>query len=254
MVAIVLGSIIFAPLVVPYPPNVMDPSQSLSGPSRSHLFGTDLLGRDLLSRVATGSRSSVSAALLAVMTGAIPGTALGIAGGMGKKRSPLLSRIMDAWMAVPGVLLAVVLGAAFGRSSIMLALALGIAGIPSYFRQARAETLKQRPSEYIMAARSVGASKARIWFRHLLPNILPMTAVLVTLRVGGMLLAISALSFLGLGTQPPNPEWGSMLSEARDFMDQAWWLAVFPGAAIAWTAFGFNLLGDSLRDRLDRMA
>jgi len=255
--AVLVGSVICCTVLgaalAPYAPNDMNPIVSLSPPSGAHPFGADLLGRDVLSRVLVGTRLSVGAALLAVCAGAVPGTVIGIVGGMvGSRRSSALSSIMDAWMAVPGVLVAVVMGAGFGRSATVLAFALGFAGIPSYYRQARVETLKHRSSEYVDAARASGAAATRIWFRHVLPNIMPTLAVFVTLRIGGMLLAISALSFLGLGTQPPAPEWGTMLSDGRDFMDQAWWLMVFPGLAIAWTVFGLNLLGDLLRDRLDR--
>lgn len=243
---------IFAEALAPYDIAQMNPAERLQGPSANHLFGTDLFGRDLFSRVIMGSRLSLSVALFAVAIGALPGILLGMLAGMYNGLfASICSYLMDAWMAVPGLLLAIALAAAFGRSTSVLAIALGLASIPVYYRQTRAETLRTSSCLYIEAAHSIGCKERHILMRHVLPNIAPTVIVLVTLRIGGMLMAVSAFSFVGLGAQPPTPEWGALLADGREYMQNAWWLTFFPGCALAITIFGLNMLGDGLRDLLD---
>lgn len=252
IVAVILLIAALAPRIAPYDMAAMSMQERLQPPSLAHPFGTDLYGRDLFSRVLYGARLSVAVALLAVLISALPGIAAGIIAGMypGLAESAV-SRLVDAWIAVPGLLLAIVMVASLGRSALVIALALGLAGIPTYYRQARAETLRVRDAQYIEAVRAAGASERYLLRHHVLPNVLPLLLVLMSLRAGGMLLAVSALSFIGLGAQPPQPEWGALLAEGRDYLEPAWWLTFFPGCAIALTVFGLNLIGDSLRDVLD---
>ena len=242
----------FSESIAPYDIAKLAPADRLQGPSTQHFFGTDIYGRDLFSRVLVGARLSLTVAGIAVGLAALPGIFLGIVSGMNPGwLSNSFSRVMDAWMAVPGLLLAIAFTAAFGRSTFVLAVALGLIGIPTYYRQARAETLGVQNELYVESARSLGAKEFHILLRHVLPNVLPTLTVLITLRVGSILLAVSGLSFIGLGAQPPEPEWGALLAEGRDYAQQAWWLTFFPGAAIAFTVFALNLLGDGLRDLLD---
>ncbi len=241
-----------APQLAPYDMARISPADRLQPPSWEHLFGTDAFGRDLFSRVLYGARLSLAVAVLAVAIAALPGILLGVLAGMytGFLES-LLTRLMDAWIAVPSLLLAVVMAAALGRSTLVLALALGLVGISTYYRQARAETLLVRGALYVEAARALGCPELHTLRHHVLPNVLPSLLVLVSLRIGAMLLAVSALGFIGLGAPPPEPEWGALMAEGRDYLRQAWWLTFFPGLAIALTTFGLNLLGDGLRDALD---
>lgn len=250
--ASVLLLAILAPHIVPYDIAKIAPRERLEAPSLAHPFGTDLYGRDLFSRVLYGTRLSVGAAVATVLFAAVPGIALGILAGLYPGIvADIISRITDAWMAVPGLLLAIAMVASFGRSPLVLAFALGIAGIPTYYRQARIETMRVRGELFVEAARTLGAKENQVLLYHVLPHVLPLLLVLIFLRTGGMLLAFSALSFIGLGAQPPAPEWGALLAEGRDYVEQAWWLTFFPGCAIAITVFGFNLIGDAFRDVLD---
>jgi peptide/nickel transport system permease protein len=238
--------------LVPYDPLKIAATERLQPPSARHIMGTDALGRDLFSRILAGGRASLFTALVAVGAAALPGFALGMAGGLLRGfASAALTYLMDLWMIVPGLLILLAATAAFGRSPLVLALALGAAGIPTYYGQARAETLAVRSELYITAARATGATEAHVLRHHVLPNVLPKLIVLVAFRLGGMLLVTGGLSFIGFGTKPPEPEWGALLAESRENMGSAWWLAAFPGLTIALTAFGFNLLGDGLRDWLD---
>lgn len=252
IVAIVVAVALLADMIAPYDIAKMNPTARMQAPSLDHPFGTDVFGRDLFSRVVVGARLSLEVALLAVGIAALPGVLLGTVSGLySGLPTGVLSFVMDAWMAVPGLLLVIALTAALGRSTLVLAVALGLAGIPTYYRLARAESLRVSQSLFIEAARSLGAKDRHVVLCHVLPNVLPTLLVLITLRTGSMLMAVSAFSFIGLGAQPPEPEWGALLAESRDYMQQAWWLMAFPGIAIAVTVFGLNTLGDGLRDLLD---
>lgn len=247
-----IGVALFADQLTPYGMAAMNPAESLQAPSVAHPFGTDLFGRDLLSRVLYGSRLSLAVALLAVIVAALPGMLLGMVAGLYPGfLSNGLSFLMDAWLVVPGLLLVIAMAAAFGRTTIVLGIALGIAGLPLYYRQARTETLRVRHELFIEAAESLGATHLHMLVCHVLPNVMPTMIVVITARAGGILLAVSAFSFIGLGAQPPEPEWGTLLSDGRDYLQSAGWLTFFPGAAIALAVFALNLIGDGLYDLLD---
>lgn len=245
--------VVFAPQIAPHETGGINASARLLSPNATYPFGTDSFGRDLFSRVIIGTRVSLGVAISAVMIGLIPGVLLGmLAGAYRGIWSALLTQAVDAWMALPGVLVALVMVAAFGRSLNVLALALGIATFPMFYRLTRAETLRADSELYVEAAESLGARRARVLLRHILPNIISPVIVMVVLSCGRMLLATSALSFIGLGAPPPTPEWGSLIAEGRDYMHSAWWLIWFPGLAIAFTTFGFHLVGNSLVSRRSR--
>jgi peptide/nickel transport system permease protein len=238
-----------APKLVPYDPTAINPADRMLSPGGEHLLGTDMFGRDLFSRILAGAQPTLQVALGAVMIGAVPGLLLGLMAG--SRRSlfdQLLTQVVDAWIALPGVLVALVMVAAFGRSLFVLALALGVSSIPMFYRVVRAETMRISSEPYVEAAVSLGACQRAILFRHLFPNVAPSFFALVTIAVGRMLLATSALSFIGLGAPPPSSEWGTLLAEGRQYMEQCWWLIWFPGAAIALTTFAFFLFGNALRD------
>lgn len=242
---------LLGPALAPAPPDAIVPELRLSPPSLAHPFGTDQLGRDLLSRVLYGARTALQMAIPAVLLGAVPGIGLGLlAGYYGGLLDQLLSRAMDAWLAFPGLLLAVVLVARLGPSLTTTVIALGVVGIPGYYRLSRGGALSARHAPYIEAAYALGLRDRRIMLRHILPNLTSPLVVLITLRLGTVILAGGALSFIGLGAQPPTPEWGTLLAAGRDSMDRAWWLALFPGLAISCSVMGFNMLGDGLRDAL----
>lgn len=248
MLVILVSSL--APHIAPYEPSALNPSERLLAPSADHLFGTDMFGRDLFSRIVYGAQPTLQVAIGAVLLGLLPGTALGLLAG--QRRSlfdQIMTQIVDAWLALPGVLVALVMVAMLGRSLTVLMLALGISSIPTFYRIVRTETMRIYNEEYVEAAVSLGADTHGILLRHVLPNIASSIIVLVAITVGRMLLATSALSFIGLGAPPPSPEWGSLLAEGRNYMYEHWWLMWFPGAAIALTTFGFYLLGNCLRDQ-----
>ncbi|HMQ33201.1 MAG TPA: ABC transporter permease, partial [Chloroflexaceae bacterium] len=251
LVGALLLAAILAPALAPAAPDAIAPALRLAPPSLAHPFGTDNLGRDLLSRVLYGARTALLMAGPAVLLGALPGICLGLlAGYYGGLLDQLLSRVAEAWLAFPGLLLAVVLVAQLGPSLGTTVLALGVVGIPGYFRMTRNGALSARHALFVEAARALGLRDRRILLRHVLPNLASPLVVLVTLRLGTVILAGGALSFIGLGAQPPTPEWGSILAGGRDSMDRAWWVALFPGLAITASVMGFNLLGDGLRDAL----
>lgn len=251
MVALLVLMALLAPVLAPAPPMEVRPGLRLLPPSPMHPFGTDPLGRDLFSRVLFGARLALGVSAGATMLAAAPGVALGLlAGYRGDGWDQVLSRLVDAWLSFPGLLLAVVLVARLGPSLTSAMLALGVLGVPAFYRLARAGALSAPNAPYVEAARAIGASEGRVLLRHVLPGLASPLVVLCTLRLGTVLLTIGGLSFIGLGAQPPQPEWGALLAAGRDYMDTAWWLAFFPGMAIAWSVMGFNLLGDGLRDTL----
>ncbi|NJN19020.1 MAG: ABC transporter permease, partial [Oscillochloris sp.] len=230
----------------------VSPAIRLQPPSPNHPFGTDTnSGRDMFSRVLYGARIALRISLLSVLLAAAPGIWLGLLAGYRRGWSEqILSRVMDAWLAFPGLLLAIVLVARMGPSLNTTVVALGIVGIPSFYRLARAGTISASATLYVEAARAAGVGPTRIMLRHILPNLASPLIVLLTMRMGTMLLAAGGLSFIGLGAQPPLPEWGALLAAGRDYLDSAWWLSAAPGLAFTLSVMGFNLLGDGLRDAL----
>jgi peptide/nickel transport system permease protein len=238
--------------VAPYDPLVPATDSILQPPSRAHPFGTDELGRDVLSRVLYGSRISLEVGLVAVGIAMAAGTLLGlIAGFNGGLWDAVIMRGTDVLLAFPGILLAIAIVATLGPNLINVMIAVGIGAVPVYARTVRGSTLSVREMEYVEAARAAGATTARLLGRHVLRNIAAPVLVLATLGVGINILIAAGLSYVGLGAQPPSPEWGAMLSGARQYLRDAWWTAVFPGLAITVVILGVNLLGDGLRDALD---
>ena len=233
-------------------PGASDIGNRLLPPSWSHPFGTDDLGRDILDRVILGASVSLKVGFLAVGIALVIGTAIGLlAGYYGRWIDDVLMRFMDMLFAFPAVLLAIAVLAVRGPGAGNSALAIGIVYVPIFARVTRASVLGVREEVYVRAARSVGASDWRILTRHVLPNAAPPIIVQTSISLAFAVLAEAALSFLGLGTQRPNPSWGLMLAEGRGYIDLAWWIAFFPGMAIFVTVLCFNLLGDGLRDVLD---
>jgi peptide/nickel transport system permease protein len=232
--------------------NARDIGNRLDPPSWSHPFGTDDLGRDILSRVILGASVSLKVGFLSVGLALVGGTVIGLlAGFYGKWVDDVLMRVMDMLFAFPAVLLAIAILAIRGPGTANTIIAIAIVYVPIFARVTRASVLGVREEVYVRASRSVGASDFRLITRHVLPNAAPPIIVQTSISLAFAVLAEAALSFLGLGTQPPNPSWGLMLAEGRGYIDLAWWLAFFPGIAIVVTVLCFNLLGDGLRDVLD---
>jgi len=252
VIAAAVATAVAAPVLVPYDPMAMRTQAMLQGPSRAHVLGTDQFGRDILSRIIIGARVSLLVAVLSVAVALALGTTVGLLSGyLGRWVDGLAMRLMDILFAFPAILLAIAIMAVAGTSMRNLILAIGIVYTPQFARVARAATLSVKHLEFVEAAQALGAGTGRVLGRHLLPNIMAAIIVQVSLSLSLAILSESALSFLGLGTQPPTPSWGNMLSEGRQFMEIAPWNAVFPGAAIMLVVLGFNLLGDGLRDLLD---
>jgi peptide/nickel transport system permease protein len=252
LVTILILTAIFGPLLAPYDPNAINMSQRFTSPSLEHPFGTDDFGRDILSRVMVGARVSLMVGIIAVGLSATVGSFLGLlAGYTGRFTDEVIMRVMDILFAFPAILLAIAIMAALGRGVGNAMIAIGIVYIPIFARIVRGSVLSVREEEFVEAARATGSSNGRIMFRHIFPNVLSPLIVEITLSLSFAILAEAALSFFGLGTQPPDPSWGRMLSEGRAYFQQSAWLAIFPGLAIMLTVLGFNLLGDGLRDALD---
>lgn len=248
----VLVLALFAPWLAPYDPLATSWSAVRKAPSAAHWFGTDEVGRDLLSRVIWGARASLSAGLVAVLIAVAVGLPLGmVAGYLGGWIDMVIGRLTDAMLAIPFLILAIALAAFLGPSLSNAMIAIGVTATPLFVRLARGQVLQARAEDWVEAARSVGNPRARILVRHILPNILPPVMVQATLTIASAIIAEASLSFLGLGQQPPAPSWGSMLNTAQRFLTQAPWMALFPGAAIFLTVLAFNLFGDALRDALD---
>jgi len=247
-----IGVAIFAPMLAPDNPILIDPRHGLYGPGIPYLFGTDHLGRDVLSRVLFGARLSLVVGLISVGIASSIGITVGlIAGYYGGWIENLIMRIVDVMLAFPGILLALAIVSVLGPSLTNLMVAVGVAAIPTYARLTRGSVLATKENLYIDAARVIGVSNRRILARHILPNVVAPLIVAATLGVGSAILSAAALSFLGLGSQPPTPEWGRMLSEGRQFLSSAWWISTFPGLAIMITVLSINMIGDGLRDTLD---
>lgn len=251
IVAFVIVALL-APAIAPYEPNAMVFTAVEEPPSAAHPFGTDDLGRDVLSRVLYGARISLQVGLIAVGIAATVGTLLGLAAGfLGGAWDAVIMRAMDVMLAFPGILLALAIVAILGPGLFNTMIAVGVAAIPVYARTARASTLSVLELDYVVAARGLGARAGRVALRYVLPNIMAPVIVLATVGVATAILSAAGLSYLGLGAQPPTPEWGAMLSDARAYLRSSWWIATFPGLAIMLVVMGFNLLGDGLRDVFD---
>jgi len=243
---------VIGPWISPSNPLSPDPINRLKGPSSAHLFGTDSLGRDMLSRVIYGSRISIVIGLIAVSISLVPGTLLGLVSGFyGKKLEESIMRVMDVMLAFPAILLAIFITAILGPSLLNTMIAVGIVYIPHYARIVRSSVLTLKEQEFVQAVRSIGGTNFRIIALHIFPNAIPPIIVYATLGMGTAVLQAAALGFLGLGAQPPTPEWGAMLSEGRQYIQLAPHVAAFPGLAIFILVLGFNLFGDGLRDLLD---
>ena len=243
---------IIGPSLVPFDPLAMDLDSLKQPPSKAHLFGTDSKGRDILSRVVYGSRISLTVGILASALSLCIGIFFGlIAGYFGGNTDAVLSQFFDIFLAFPSLLLAIGISAVMppGLGSAMLAITL--VGWAGFARLVRGITLSLKEQTYVEASRALGASPGRILYRHILPNAVPLLLVAGSLRVGGFILLEAALSFLGLGVQPPTPTWGSMISLNRTYINSAPWMVIFPGLAISVTVISFNILGDFLRDKLD---
>jgi peptide/nickel transport system permease protein len=253
---ILVGLVVLAALVsfvwTPLDPLRVDAAIRLLGPSRDHLLGTDKFGRDLVSQIMVGARSTLYVGVVAVGVAAVIGTPLGILAGMSQRwLGEFIMRVNDLLLAFPALLLAIMFGAVFGASTVTAMIAIGIATVPSFARIARSGTLQVMSTEYVLAARAAGRRKFRIAIRHVLPNIAGLLIVQSSVSFAIAVLSEAALSFLGFGTRPPTPSWGRMLQESQELLAVQPRLALVPGIAIAIAVLGFNLLGDGLRDRLD---
>jgi len=252
---IVLGLImtaIFAPYIAPHDPIEQNLEKRLDSPSLEHPFGVDQLGRDIFSRVIYGTRITLVIAMIITAIGGSIGTFLGVvAGFLGGKVDEVLMRMTDMFLAFPSLILALAFAAALGPSLNNMIIAISIANWPIYSRLARGQALSAKREDYIEAAKAIGASKWRIMFLHILPVCSSPIIVQLTLHMGTVILTAAALGFIGLGAQPPTPEWGVMVSDGRPYIMNQWWVSTFPGLAIMIAVLGFNLLGDGIRDILD---
>jgi peptide/nickel transport system permease protein len=243
---------LLAPYVAPYDPLQTSWSAIRKAPSAAHWFGTDEIGRDVLSRVIYGARASLLAGLVSVCIALSFGVPIGLlAGYAGRWPDALISRMTDAMLATPFLILAIALAAFLGPSLTNAMIAIGISATPIFIRLTRAQVLAVKVEDYVEAARAVGNSHLRIAVRHILPNVVPPLIVQATLAIAAAVIAEASLSFLGLGQQPPAPSWGSMLNTAKNYVENAPWMAVWPGVSIFLLVLSFNLLGDGLRDALD---
>jgi peptide/nickel transport system permease protein len=243
---------LLAPWISPYDPLATSWSAVRKAPSAAHLFGTDEIGRDVLARVVWGARASLMAGVVSVCISLALGVPLGLlAGYAGRWTDVCISRVTDAMLACPFLILAIALAAFLGPNLTNAMIAIGISAMPIFIRLTRAQVLAVKVEDYVEAARALGNPHLRIALRHILPNIVPPLIVQATLAIAAAVIAEASLSFLGLGQQPPAPSWGSMLNTAKNYVEQAPWMAVWPGASIFLLVLSFNLLGDGLRDALD---
>ncbi len=249
---LLIGAALAAPYIAPFDPDKPNVKDMMEPPGAPYYFGTDHMGRDIFSRILYGGRYSLSVGLIAVSISLLVGTTMGvIAGYAGGRVDDVIMRLVDVMLAIPGLILALVVIAILGPGLSNVMLALGVASSPVYARLSRSSVLSVKEQEFIEAARSVGASHFTIIWRHIMPNILAPLIVYTTLRTGIAILSAAGLSFIGLGAQPPKPEWGAMLAVARNYIREGWWMATFPGLAITSAVLSINILGDSLRDILD---
>jgi peptide/nickel transport system permease protein len=249
---------IVGPFLAPYPEDATGAvhiSERLQRPSGEHWMGTDEVGRDILTRLLVGSRLSLGAGFIVLVIATSIGMLLGIVSGyFGGKVDIFIQRFTDVFLTVPGLILAMAVSAALGPSLVNVMWAISLVWWPGYCRLTRAEVLRRKEEAYVEAARSIGARSHRIIFRHVLPNIFTPVLVKSSMDIGFAVLTLASLGFIGLGAQPPDPDWGKMIADGRRYLPESWWLTVFPGFAIFLTVFGFNLLGDGIRDVFDPRA
>jgi len=253
-----LFSVVFGYWIAPYDFEYWDmakptiPPAWVEGGTMDHILGTDPLGRDVLSRMIHGSRYSLAIAVACIAVYGTIGVIMGLLSGFfGERVDMVIMRLCDLWMSMPAIILAIMLVSVMGPSALTVVVVVGIAGWPAYARIVRGECLYIKQNDYIRLARVAGCSNFRIMFSHIFPNLANTLIVMVTLNIGQMIILTATLSFLGLGTQPPSPDWGLMLNEGRQYITYAWWLVVFPALAILIAVLGFNLVGDWLREILD---
>ena len=252
VVALFVAMALAAPFLAPYDPIATSFSTVRKAPSAAHWFGTDEIGRDVLSRVIFGARASLAAGVVSVLISLAIGVPVGLlAGYAGGRTDMLISRLTDALLACPFLILAIALAAFLGPSLTNAMIAIGISATPVFVRLTRGTALAAKAEEYVLAARAIGNPPWRIALRHVLPNIVPPLLVQATLAIAAAVIAEASLSFLGLGQQPPQPSWGSMLNTAKNYIDNAPWMAIWPGVSIFLLVLSFNLVGDGLRDALD---
>ncbi len=249
---LIMAAALLANRIAPYDPTALNARHRLEAPSSDFRFGTDRLGRDVLSRVVHGARSSLGIAAASVAVSLVLGSLLGLLGGyFGGGLDLIIGRIMDVLFSFPALLLAIAIAAMLGPSVRNAALAIAVVYTPLFARVIRGPVISERHRDYVQAARVIGASHPAIIYRHILPNIVSPIIIQASAALSAAILIEAALSYVGLGTQPPTPSWGTMLSEGRTFLETAPWMSIFPGLAIALTVLAFNLLGDGLRDAFD---
>ena len=247
-----LAIAVFAGAVAPYDPNAQILADRLHAPTAAHPFGSDQLGRDVLSRVIWGSRVSLGVGFSSVVISIVIGTAIGLAAGYARGWvDNALMRFVDVFISIPVFMLLLTVVAIYGSNVALLVAFIGISAFPGAARIVRADVLSLMPREFVTAARVVGATPVRIMTRHLLPNLVPIIVVSATLRVGAAILTEAGLSYFGLGVPPPAPTWGGMVADGRTYLDVAWWVSTFPGAALLVVVIATNLVGDGLRDVFD---
>ncbi len=250
--AALVALLLLAPYLAPADPTAMDFDHLLEPPSRAHLFGTDDLGRDILSRVLWGGRESLRVALVGVVIAGLGGTIVGLVSGYyGGWVDAIIMRLVDVMLAFPSILLMLSIVAALGPKLSTVVVAIAISSIPGVGRYVRGSVLAAKNYEYVTAAKVIGGTGRYIMFTQILPNIMAPLIIYSTVGLGGMIMMTAGLSYIGLGAQPPSPEWGAMLNYGRNYLRDAWWMSVFPGVAIFVAVLCINLLGDGLRDALD---
>ncbi|MCU4181824.1 ABC transporter permease subunit [Bosea sp. BH3] len=253
VVLLIILIAIFAPVLAPYDPAAADYDALLQGPSLAHLAGTDSYGRDILSRIIWGGRISLTVGLVSAFAGGLVGTTLGLLSGwIGGWVDTVLMRLCDVLFAFPGILLAIAVVALLGPGVANVVWAVAVFSVPVFARLVRGTTMSLKQAQYIQAGRTIGVSGAKLMLYHILPGALPVVIVYMSLRIGSAILVGAALSFIGLGAQPPSPEWGAMLADGRSYLGVADHLTLFPGLAIFIVVLSFNVLGDGLRDALSQ--